>query len=222
MDFNIDNNVTANKPQLEGFKIHDVEFKGCEKADYKNGEYKVIVIKFENEYGFFRETIFEPKADDAKRTKSQYGDNPSRVEHITELFKMLVQAVNPELAKKIADGQTLSIKSWENMRDFFVKATEKFIGTKTQIKLDKNGKGESSFPGFFLALNKEGSLYRKSTFIGDKLGFTAKELERHAKFVASKPTTMKKTPTINLDLGDDATDTVASSKELSLEDLNNL
>ena len=45
----IDNSVQASKPQLEGFKIHNVEFKGVEKTDItspKDGVvYKVIVIK---------------------------------------------------------------------------------------------------------------------------------------------------------------------------------
>lgn len=219
MEYTIDNKTQVSKPLLEGFKIHNAEFKGVEKTDFKNGEYKVIVIKFENEYGTFRDTIFEPKAADGKRTQSQYGENPSNVELISEKFKMLVEAVNPELAKQIADGtKKFSVKTWDNMRDLFVKATEKSVGVKTQIKLDKNNKGEGCFPGFFLGLSKEGNLYRKSTFIGNNLGFTAKELERQSKYTGAKVTKMKP-DNLNIDLSADPED---SKDELNLTNIDDL
>jgi len=191
--FNIDNsvNVSTSKPLLEGFKIHDVEFKGVEKAEYKNDEFKVIVVKFENEHGQFRDTIFEPKPDGYKRTPSQFGENPSQAEVIQDYFKQLVAAVNPVLYKEITDGTTvLTIKNWEDMRNLFVNSTKDFIGAKVQIKLDKDKNGLAKFPGFPLAINKEKVVYRTSTYVGTNLAFTPKELKRITSYVQATPTSM--------------------------------
>jgi len=220
--FNIDNsvNTSTGKPLLEGFKIHDVELKNVEKGEFKNGEFKVIVCTFENEHGQFRHTIFEPKPEDYKRTTSQYGENPSRVEIILDTFKQLTAAVNPIFYKEtIESGKGIKANTWENLRDLFVSACKPGLGTKIQIKLDKNSKGEGQFSGFPLAIGKEGGVYRTTTYIGEGLGFTPKEIKRIAAFVAATPTTMKKQPA-NDGLGDlDDVPVKTSSEGLALNDL---
>lgn len=223
--FNIDNsvNTSAGKPLLEGFKIHDVEFKGADKEDFKNGEFKVIVCKFENEHGQFRHTIFEPRPEDYKRTASQYGENPSRVEIILDSFKQLTAAVNPTFYKEtIESGKGIKANTWENLRDLFVTATKPGIGTKLQIKLDKNGKGEAQFPGFPLAIGKEANVYRTTTYIGEGLGFTPKEVKRINAYVQATPTNMKKQAT-NDGLGDlESMPPKSSSEDLDLEGVGDL
>lgn len=201
----IDNSVQASKPQLEGFKIHNVEFKGVEKTDItspKDGTiYKVIVIKFENEFGTNRTTVFEPKDEDYTRKPSQFGGlNPCRVDIILDLFKQLVTAVNPVLSKEIADGKQLKFSGWDGLRDAFVTATKEYVGTKTQIKLEKNKKGEAQFPGFPMGIDKEGVLYRSSTYIGNNIGWTPKETKAMNNFVQAAATPMKKLPSMDLDL----------------------
>lgn len=200
----VDNSVSASKPQLEGYKIHNVEFKGVEKTDItspKDGTiYKVIVIKFENENGSHRTTIFEPKDEDYTRKPSQFGGlNPSRVDIILDCFKQLVAAVNPVLAKEIADGTTvLKFKNWDELRNAFVNSTKDFIGTKTMLKLEKNKKGEAQVPGFPLQFSKEGELYRSSTYIGSNIAWTAKEIKAMNNYIQASPTPMRKTPSLDL------------------------
>jgi len=220
--FSIDNsvNVSTSKPLLEGFKIHDVEFKGVEKADYKNGEFKVIVVKFENEHGQFRDTIFEPKPEGYKRTTSQFGENPSNAEVIQDYFKQLIAAVNPVLYKEITDGtKVLTIKSWEDMRNIFVDSTKDFVGAKIQIKLDKDKNGAAKFPGFPLAINKEKVVYRTSTYVGTNLGFTDKEMKRIANFVQATPTSMPRQPVAELEGLDVPKSSPSNLKMDSLTDL---
>lgn len=221
--FNIDNsvNVSTSKPALEGFKIHNVEFKGVEKGEYKGGEMHVIVVKFDTELGQYRDTIFEPKPDDYKRTVSQYGENPSVAENIQDYFKQLIAAVNPVLYKEITDGtKVLVIKSWEDMRNIFVDSTKDFIGVNIQIKLDKDKNGLARFPGFPLSINKDKVVYRNSTYIGTNLAFTPKELKRISSYVQATPTSMARTASPGLDDLDEVPKTSASS--LKIDALDNL
>lgn len=211
MELVIDNSVQASKPQLEGFKIHNVEFKGVEKTDItspKDGTiYKVIVIKFENEFGTNRTTIFEPKDADYTRQPSQFGGlNPSRIDIILDLFKQLITAVNPVMAKEMAEGKQLKLSGatygaiWDSLRVAFVENTKDYVGTKTQIKLEKNKKGEAQFPGFPMGIDREGVLYRSSTYIGNNIGWTPKETKAMTNYVQASATPMKKLPSIDLDL----------------------
>lgn len=200
----IDNSVAASKVPLEGFKIHNVEFKGAEKTDItspKDGTiYKVVVIKFENESGVHRSTIFEPKDEDYTRKPSQFGGlNPSRVDIILDYFKQLVAAVNPVLAKEIADGTTiLKFKNWDELRTAFVDSTKDFVGTKTMLKLEKNKKGEAQVPGFPMQFSKEGELYRSSTYVGSNIGWTPKELKTLNNYVQATPTPMRAPMSLDL------------------------
>jgi hypothetical protein len=200
----VDNSVQASKPLLEGFKIHNVEFKGAEKTDLTGRDstiYKTVVIKFENENGIHRSTIFEPKEEDYTRKVGQYGPNPCRVDIILDYFKQLVAAVNPTLAKEIADGTTvLKFKNWDELRNAFVNATKDSIGTKVQLKLEKNKKGEAQVPGFPMGIDKEGVLYRSSTYVGANIGWTPKELKAMNNYTQASPTPMRPSLAVGLDL----------------------
>lgn len=218
--FNVNSAVetSTSKPTLEGFKIHDVEFKGVEKGDYKEGQYKVIVVKFENEHGQFRGSIFEPKPEGYTRTQSMYGPNPSVVEVIEDYFKQLVTAVNPGFYDAInKGGATPIVKNWEDMRNLFISATKDFVGTKVQIKLEKDKKGIAQFSSFPLAISKEGVLYRKTTYIGQGLGFNDKEIKAMNSYVQASPTPMMKQPSLDMDM--DVINPKSSSAGLVMGDL---
>ena len=76
MNFNF--NETAGKSQsnekkqLEGNKIHEVIFDGCEIKDLQSKDqsqtYKVLNINFHNDEGVFTHTVWEPKEADMKDT----------------------------------------------------------------------------------------------------------------------------------------------------------
>ena len=94
------------KPVLQGNKIYDVTFKGCEKRDIAGKTdpskiYKILDIKFENNDGYYTHTFFEPTEADGQQRETQYGPNPSNVQSMMLLFKHLIDTVNPKLADDI-------------------------------------------------------------------------------------------------------------------------
>ena len=177
------------RTRLEGNTIHTVKFDGCEALDYSNGLYKVLKLKFSNEDGVFEHTIFEPKEEDSKRSSKDYTDkngkiqeiiSPSNIENMMLLIKHLLDTVNPELSKKIDDGEVeLEAPNWDGFRKLLVKIFEKPCEKTFQIKLLKNKKGEAILPGFFSSVAREsGVAYVKDGFIGTKVGFTPYEVKR--------------------------------------------
>ena len=202
MNFNFNGSEIANigvsKGQLEGNKIHEVQFDGCEAVELKDGTMKVIRIKFSNDEGTFTHTIFEPRQGDDQDTDGMYGKNPSRIKEMMTLFRHLGHAVCPELPKYI-DSIKGSV-SWDQIRNKIVEVTTPAIGNKTKIKLlakkrnytdpntgEQRERNDAVFPSYFLAYNKEGELYMRSKFIGNGIIFTDKELANIKKQETAKP-----------------------------------
>jgi hypothetical protein len=187
MNFNFNGseiaNVGASKGQLEGNKIHDVQFDGCEAVELKDGTMKVLRIKFSNDEGVFNHTIFEPRDGDDQDTDGMYGKNPSRIKEMMTLLRHLGAAVCPALVEYI--NSINGSVTWDQIRKKIVEVTTPAIGTKTKIKLlakkrtDPNTGAERNdavFPSYFLSYNREGALYMRTKFIGAHLVFTDKEL----------------------------------------------
>lgn len=212
MNFNFNGseiaNVGASKGQLEGNKIHDVQFDGCEAVELKDGTMKVLRIKFSNAEGSFSHTIFEPKDGDDKDIDGMYGKQPSRIKEMMTLFRHLGNAVCPELVTFI-DNISGNI-TWDQIRKKVVEVTTPAIGTQTKIKLltrkrVDNNTGEThyeaTFPSYFLGYSREGRLYMKTNFIGPKTYFLDKELTAIKKQETEKPVAISNN-TGNLDAFD--------------------
>lgn len=201
MNFNFDGVVSQNtvKKVLDGNKIHNVTFDGCVIRDFNGTQdpsktFKTIDIKFSNDEGVFTHTVFEPVSqEDFEDGQNNYGPTPSRVKQYLCLFKHLIDAVNPELAKEINNKtKSLNAPNWDALRKLVVDSTNPGIGTKTQIKLFtkvKDGNTTSVFPAYFLNYNRDGVLYMSTNFIGDHLFFTKKEISRIESAAVAKPTT---------------------------------
>ena len=114
MNFNFNETAGASQsqslPQLEGNKVHEVTFKGCELRDITGVKdpsqvYKVLDIKFTTDKGYYTDTVFEPKLGDEKRQENEIGGKkyvkPSNIENMMLEFRHLIDAVNPELGKQI-------------------------------------------------------------------------------------------------------------------------
>ena len=205
-------NATANssqstaKPRLEGNKIHEVTFDGCESVDIQGVKqpdqvYKVLRLKFSNEDGAYEKTIFEPQEKDFERSTNSFTDKStgqekeipqaSYVENMMLLFKHAIDTIVPAIAKEIDEGKrNLGAKDWNDLRNLMVTILNKGKGSTFQIKLITNNKGEAEFPGFFSGINKDGKCYIKNNFIGKKLAFSAYEASK-IKNSASAP---KSTP----------------------------
>jgi len=181
--------------QLEGNKIHTVKFDGCEAVDLKDGQYKTLRIKFSNEDGAFTHTIFEPRDGDDQDTQGTYGPNPSPVKEMITLLRHLAAAVSPGLMEAI--NTMPNNLSWDQFRQKVVEASADGIGKTTKIKLLKREKTDQNtgekrinaeFPRYIIAYDREGKLYMRTNFIGDKTYFTTKELQKMRTEAAAKPT----------------------------------
>lgn len=194
---------STTKSRLAGNEIYDVQFDGCEIQDIKGVQdvtklYRVLKLKFSNEDGSFEHTIFEPREQDFERTEREITSKDgskqnipqsSGVENMMLLFKHAIDAINPAIAKEIDGGtKNLGAKDWDGLRKLVAKILESGIGSKFQIKLLKNNKGEATFPGFFVGISKEGKAYIKNNFIGTKLAFSTYEVDRINKEATATPT----------------------------------
>lgn len=161
---------------LDGNKIHDVVFDGCEARNFKGkdgSEKKVITVKFKNDEGMFTHTIWEPLASNGDFTDKQDPfPSPSVIKHIMTFVKHLVEAVNP---KAVNDLNTKTA-SWDAFRHLVVDITTPGIGVPTKIKLLVDKKGNTDFPRYFLGYTKDGELFMRTKFIGNNLKFTDKEI----------------------------------------------
>ena len=206
MNFNFNGseiaNVGVSKGQLEGNKIHEVQFDGCEAAELKDGTMKVLRIKFSNDEGVFNHTIFEPRDGDDQDTDGMYGKNPSRIKEMMTLLRHLGAAVCPALVEYI--NSINGSVTWDQIRKKIVEVTTPAIGTKTKIKLlakkrtDPNTGAERNdavFPSYFLSYSREGSLYMRTKFIGAHLVFTDKELSTIKNQENAKPVSVSSADT---------------------------
>jgi len=180
--------------RLAGNAIHTVTFKGAEMAELEGKDktkYSILKITFANEDGEYVDTIFEPKAGDEVRKPNNFGyNNPSAIDELTFKVRHLIAGVNPAANAAIEKKGGLQINTWDQLRKFVVDNTVKAIGVETQIKLINDNKGNPRFPSFVLAFSKANELYPRTNFIGQKLAFTAKELERINTAGTAKPTNM--------------------------------
>lgn len=203
-------NITAGasqstyKPQLPGNEIHEVIFDGVVSEDIQGKKdptqvYKVLKLKFSNELGQFEHTIFEPRKEDFNRGENKTTRNgeestfptPSNVESMMLLLKHVIDAVTPEIGKKIDNGEvTLGGQDWDKLRNNVVIVLNKGKGATTKIKLIIDSKGNAKFPGFFTGLNQEGKAYIRNNFVGNAIGFTSYEKTRIDNAATAKPTAM--------------------------------
>jgi hypothetical protein len=206
-DFSFDATAGASqstaKPRLPGNNIYAVKFDGCEIKDIQGVKdptqlYRVLSIKFSNDVGSHDHTIFEPKQEDYQRTEREFTNKNGNVEKIPQasgleslmlLLKHVIDAVNPTVAKQIDTGEKkLGARDWNGLRNLINDILNAGKGAETKIKLLKNNKGEATFPGFFTAVNRDGKAYIRNNFIGEKVAFTAYEIDRIKNESIAKPT----------------------------------
>lgn len=182
--------------QLEGNKIHEVTFNGCEARDFAGKAdpsmtYKVLNIKFSNKDGQFVHTIWQPRKEDFEdQPGNEYGPRPANAKAMVYLLKHLIDAVVPEIAKRIDNGEikmSVSVDNWDELRSFICKVTDQGKGRQTKIKLMKNNKGEAIFP-FFASYDRSGEFRMTTNFIGDNIFWLTNELKKIQAAETAKPT----------------------------------
>lgn len=203
------------KPKLAGNSIHTVKLGKCETQDIDGVKepgtvYKVIKVNFYTEDGNYEHTVFEPRPEDFSRTETEYIDKsgkknkipqPANTETMMFFFKHVIDGFLPELAKEI-DNKTKSLDApdWDSLRSLIVQIFTKAKGRENKIKLIKDKNGDGRFPGFFTGISREGEVYVRNNFIGEKIAFNSYELGKIQNETAAKPTNMN-----DLSLEDDST-----------------
>lgn len=198
MNFNLGAAPSASttSTRLKANTIHTVQFDGAVadtiiKKDGSGDTFNVLRVKFKNDEGTYEETIFEPRAGDDQRPANNFGgENPAPMEELMFKIRHLIAAVAPAADAAINKKGSLNFGSWDDLRKFVVTNTAKSVGTTTQIKLIADKDGNPRFPGYVLSISKKGEVYPRTNFIGAKLAFTPKEMEKIEATTSAKPTQM--------------------------------
>lgn len=169
--------------------IHHVIFKGVDKAEGFNA----LELRFEavDGSGVHNERLFEPRSNERK--ESQYGVNPAESEQFMCKVKQVIDAIDPDLSKKIEqDGSKFAAPDFNGFCMLLKKYLDKKAGTETYIKLVPTTGNFVGFPGFVARLSKDGAIYMNNKVIGDNLVLTPKEATMIENAATAKPTDMRK------------------------------
>ena len=173
--------------------IHNAKFNGLELAtitSQKDGStYKVMSLKLDIDgYGDFTHNFFEPRS--AERTQSQFGANPSPVEHFMIALRQIFDAVNPKIGEAIDDGTAKIGGDFDAIVKLAAKYTASAIGTEVEVKVVPQQNGFNDIPGFPARINKAGALGIATRFIGHNLTLSQSEQRRIEAAQNSRPTNM--------------------------------
>ena len=139
-------------------------------------------------YGEFTHNFFEPKS--AERTESQFGLNPSPVEHFMIALRQIFDAVNPKIGEAIDNGTAKIGGDFDTIVKLAAKYTASAIGTEVEVKLVPQNTGFNDLPGFPARINKVGALGIATRFIGHNLTLSQSEQRKIEAAQNSRPTNM--------------------------------
>ena len=191
--------VRNTRRPLAPWGIYKVKFTGAEIATFKGSkdpsvEYKVLRFNFENEDGYYSESLFFPKeGDDVDREYENNGGKmkfPSNFKVTMSTVKQTLQVLSPKGWEAVQKASA-KFKSFDDVANAAIKVLDKVKGTETEIKLVgrvSKCKVVAKIPTI-IRYNKEGELYVSDNYIGTKLYFTDYEEGERNKYLNAKPTT---------------------------------
>ena len=208
--FSSESAVRNTRRPLAPWGIYKVKFTGAEISEFKghkdpNAVYKVLRFNFENEEGYYSESIFFPKdGDDERRTYESNGGTvqmPSNFEVTMATIKQTLQVLCPKGFEAVQKASA-KFKSFDDVANAAVKVLDKVKGTETNIKLTgrtRDGKVVAQIPRL-VGINKEGEAFIADNYLGEKLYFSDYEEKRRNEFINSKPTAVKEPSSIQSEL----------------------
>lgn len=173
--------------------IHQVVFKGIQKAEMSDATINAIELQFEavDSSGIHNERLFEPRS--TERVPNRFNpsnEDPSQAEQFMVKIKQVIEALDPELGKQINEnGEKFSAPDFNGFLKLLKKYLDPKVGTKTYIKLVPNGR-YAGFPGFPARCSKDGGLIITTTFIGENLVLSSYEKTQIDNALTAKPTPM--------------------------------
>lgn len=191
--------------RLRPWDIYEVKFveakydtlKGT-KEDNKDQVYEMLVVRFENEDGYYEERIFNPGEKGNERYENTSADghkyySASSMEKLRIFIAQMLTVLAPEGMKKMVEVAP-KLQSFKQLCEVFAKLMEPAKGKTTHLKL--SGKTDSKTNRIvpvlpkFAGVNKAGELFTADNFIGDKLFFSTYEEGKRKEYLAAKPTNM--------------------------------
>lgn len=204
MNFNLSNvqAVSSSMPRLKAYEVHRVAFKDI-KVEHIKGKkdpdavFDILKVRFENNDGYYEESIFFPKESDLKRpvrtnAQGHEVESPCNFERTMAFIAQLGAVIAPKEYEKM---KGVSFKDFGELCNALISILKPKIGTETNLKLigktDKDGNFGPCLP-YFVALNKSGECFTSDNFIGEKVFFTDYELKRKDEISKKKPTNVEK------------------------------
>lgn len=185
--------------------IHKAKFNGLmldSITSQKDGTvYKTMKLDLDVDgYGDYSQNFFEPKS--AERTQSQFGENPSPVEHFMIALRQIFDALTPTIGEGIDNGTTKITGDFSAIVKTAMKLTAPFIGTEVEIKLVPQSNGFAAMPGFPAKINRVGALGIATRIIGHNLVMSQSEQRKIDAANNARPTNMASNDTSIDGLGD--------------------
>ena len=168
MNFNLNATTGAKEAgSVLSAGIHNATFKGISK-DSINGRdgnvYDVMTLTLDVEgFGEFKHNFFEPTS--SERTSSQFGENPSQIEHFLIAVRQIVDALDPKIGAGIDDGSITISGTFSQVVNKIKTLTAPYVGNSVQIKLLPGKNGFAALPGFPARITKTGVLGIATRFI---------------------------------------------------------
>lgn len=158
--------------------IHNAKFLGISKDSIsgKDGSvYDVMTLSLDVDgFGEWKHNFFEPTSSD--RTTSQFGENPSQIEHFLIAVRQIVDALDPKIGEGIDDGSIAIAGTFSQVVNTIKKLTTPYIGNTVQIKLLPGKNGFAGITGFPAKIARNGALAIQTRFIAkDNLVLTDRE-----------------------------------------------
>lgn len=218
MNFNLNATTGAKEAgSVLSAGIHNATFKGIAK-DSINGKdgnvYDVMTLTLDVEgFGEFKHNFFEPTS--SERTSSQFGENPSQIEHFLIAVRQIVDALDPKIGAGIDDGSITISGTFSQVVNKIKTLTAPYVGNSVQIKLLPGKNGFAALPGFPARITKTGVLGIATRFIAkENLVLTDYEKKKIDAAKNATPTNMAGNTTAN-----DLLDGMKSQMDDDLDDL---
>ena len=218
MNFNLNATTGAKEAgSVLSAGIHNATFKGISKdsINSKDGNvYDVMTLTLDVEgYGEFKHNFFEPTSSD--RTTSQFGENPSQIEHFLIAVRQIVDALDPKIGAGIDDGSITISGTFSQVVNKIKTLTAPYVGNSVQIKLLPGKNGFAALPGFPARITKTGVLGIATRFIAkENLVLTDYEKKKIDAAKNATPTNMAANSAAN-----DLLDGMKSQMDDDLDDL---
>lgn len=220
--------TTSTSTYLRPYNIYEgVKFAGIEGpvtgTSAQGNSWTAYDFKFECKDGNYSERIFEPTEKSTERrtvTNAQGHDSelPSDFERTMAFLAQVGNVFNPDGFKKLQEASS-KIKDFTTM----INAFKKFIGTPettTNLKLsgrNSNGTVYASLPTFVRINSKTGEVFTSDNFLGDKVAFSAWELQKKSEYENAKPTNVSSIKDTSLDsMSNESSDDLDGLDELGL------